>query len=212
VSYVRVIAWQILFVIVFGSSALADGPGRRLGLSQTDFDEAILKPVSTLNLKSVTVESKPKVETPSAVRARLKPALGEQFRSSRLIVPQLTKALQSNSRLTTESRWSPTLGGSCTEKLSLASLCQKAKTLKELLARYTGDNHFYDGECSETCAPGRRLALHSLTISSARGGDFTISSDEKGCFYQLEKELEQSWVVLEAADTGCACLPNACLN
>ena len=91
---------------------------------------------------------------------------------------------------------------------SAEGLAKKAAALKEVLSRFTGNDDFYDSQCSQSCPNKQHSALASLSVSTAKSTEFDIEQKGIECFYQFRRRPETNWLTLQRIQATCACLPN----
>lgn len=115
------------------------------------------------------------------------------------------------SYITTQMMWTRGKKG-CGEVEEPEQLCRKAKALKELFERFSGNNDFYNSHCVAPCDDERTTAvLTGFVVVDTRRGDFKVLEKGSTCQYQLQaSQPENKWVALEGKRGVCTCLPTTC--
>lgn len=114
----------------------------------------------------------------------------------------------SENTITSKARWTfkRSGGGSCAQPGSPALMARKIEALKEVLNRFTGNDDFYDSQCSQKCAdPKQTSVLAGLEISRSKITDFDI--DQKGidCVYRIQRKAGTAWQTLQRSTSTCLC-------
>lgn len=113
--------------------------------------------------------------------------------------------------ITTAGSWTKGKKG-CQEIEDAEQLCRKAKALKELFNRFSGDDDFYNSNCVAPCElPNATAVLTGFVVVDTRRGDFKVLEKGTSCQYQLKASApENRWVALEGKRGVCSCLPASC--
>lgn len=113
--------------------------------------------------------------------------------------------------ITTFGSWTKGKKG-CQEIEDAGELCKKAKALKELFNRFSGDDDFYNSHCIAPCElPDATAVLTGFVVIDTRRGDFKVLEKGMSCQYQLKASApENRWVALEGKRGVCSCLPTSC--
>ena len=136
------------------------------------------------------------------------PAAENHFITPRLKGPSADR--DGGSTITSKTRWTFKRkgGGSCAMPGSPDGTAKKAAALKEVLSRFTGNDDFYDSQCTQSCPNKQHSALTSLSVSTAKSTEFDIEQKGIECFYQFRRRPETNWLTLQRIQATCACLPN----
>lgn len=125
----------------------------------------------------------------------------------RFIIPNLKGPLADKNdpiSITTEGGWASSKDGGCTAAGG-RRLQDKVKALREILARFTGSEEYYESRCEESCPNGKPAILTGLSVVDGRGGTFEIFSDAGTCRYRLRRPEEGRWLMLEGRSRICSC-------
>lgn len=118
---------------------------------------------------------------------------------------------KNSSRITSKKGWRRGRGGKCTNPVSLREVCNKVKALHEVLYRFSGNNDFFEKQCPQRCTGRNEVAvLTDFELADESKAKLTIFRKRGICRYQLSKEKEQSWLMLEIDKPTCLCLPDSC--
>ncbi len=161
--------------------------------------------------------SKPLPGTPVAVRGEFKvlkydwskPLDGQgHFLTPRLRGPAVDA---SNERaISSEVRWEKQNGICDVSRPDL--LCQKAKALKEIMYRFSGDADFHGRQCDQKCDdPSTEPVLTAFRVKDKKGQSYDIIQAGEKCRYQIvAKPGRVPWLVMEGEAGTCSCLPKGC--
>lgn len=161
-------------------------------------------------------DPKPKTEAKVAVKGALltkfdwvKPEEGD----SHYLVPRL-KGPDVDDRgltITTHASWKKD-GAACQDVTTAASVCAKAKALKELMQRFSGSDDFFAAQCNQSCPnPGERPVLVGFAVAKVPEGDFRMAEEGKVCRYQIVSNVEPpKWQMLQGERGTCQCLSAEC--
>ena len=114
--------------------------------------------------------------------------------------------------ISTEARWEKQNGACDVSRADL--LCQKAKALKELLFRFSGDPDFYSRQCQQACEDTSNQAyLTAFRVKDLRGQSYEILQTGDKCRYQFAATGSRvPWLTLEGESGTCKCLPKGCAD
>lgn len=214
------------------SSAWADNPKGGGGLSQLEFDRPpVITPPkgngpSEQDIRVILESEKPeKLEktaatpVPSASAAPgsgklqkfdwIKPADGQgNYLTPRLRGPQADP--QHPSTITTEVKWGKQ-NGSC-EVTRSDLLCDRARSLRELIFRFSGDPDFFSRQCQQVCSdPTMQPVLTAFKVKDRRGQGYDVLQAGDKCRYQLSSTGQRvPWLAMEGEAGTCMCLPKGC--
>lgn len=201
-------------------------------LSQIDFDENYIatqpaeaepqaapsKTKSKTTRKSNVTPPKsnavsPKKGNPS--RAMLSETPTERILTEKLITPRLRGPFTDEGaphRIRSTSKWKPQKRGICAQAADDTQMCSKAKALREVLYRFSGNNDFFESQCSQSCGDADAIAVpQGLNLEDTNGGSFKFITDAGSCQYQLERNKAGKWLVIKPSRVSCVCVPKSCL-
>jgi hypothetical protein len=97
---------------------------------------------------------------------------------------------------------------------SVASSCDRAKAIKEVLNRYSGSDDFAAAQCTDSCAnKGEKAALTSFEVKEVNGVSSSVVQSGSNSQYQIAAKTDiAAWPILEGASGYCSCLPTSCLK
>ena len=114
--------------------------------------------------------------------------------------------------ISTEAKWNKQNGACEVNRVDL--LCEKARSLKELLFRFSGDPDFYVRQCQQVCDdPSMQAMLTAFRVKDRRGQSFDILMVGDKCRYSLGATPGRvPWLAMEGEGGSCKCLPRGCAD
>ena len=192
---VAVVTWSV-------GISTADAQPRRL--SQIDFDRP-----------SLGASIVPAVTDPGSINSRARlddPASLQQPQS--LLVPIL-RGVKTDSRnesaITSTGSWAAQSGTYCELMKGDTEECNSARSLRDVLRRFTGNDEFFKSQCPSTCrSPADVPVLKDLQLVD---GETKLRKvlDGGSCSFQLTKPFQSAWKVGQVLRTECTCVPKSCL-
>ena len=141
-----------------------------------------------------------------------------EFDLSMALVPSLKGSAvdaDNSSKITSETTWLKNEEASCAQALDRFNTCQQARSLRELLNRFSGTDDFFLEACSERkCKnPAENSFPTKISIVKKPGYDFKfVRKETNSCTYSLSKTKAAKWVLFKVSDVNCSCLIASCFK
>ena len=132
-----------------------------------------------------------------------------------LIIPQVKTGPQEDkgreSVITSKHTWARGGSSTCKTPGRVVDICEKSLAMKELLNRFTGNDDFYDFQCSGECpSKDEVMVMEDMQLESNEIYTLRILDEVKACRYRWTKPRSTNWKILQSKSFTCACVPAEC--
>lgn len=137
------------------------------------------------------------------------------------LLPPSLKGPQVNEKsanlIASDIKWPKGKKGSCAQPRNEQGFLKKSESLQEVFKRFSGSNDYYEilnsEICSERCEEGiNEPFISSVSFNPEDSARITLRSVDSKCFFQLDKNKESKWKVLNINSIVCSCISKRTLS